>query len=133
MVLYSFLVKIALIWMSFLPVIQVQEGPQIEFEFEQYDFDQVLQGDKPEIHFAFQNTGDRPLVISNVLTSCGCTASDWPTTPIAPGSSSSIRVTFDSTGKIGFQKKIITVLSNATNNRKEVSIVAQVLPKRSQF
>ena len=33
----------------------------------------------------FKNTGDKPFVIYDVVTSCGCTKVDYPKTPIPPG------------------------------------------------
>ena len=115
-----------------------QDGQQyfdavLTFEDSYHNFESVVQGDTVDYVFEFTYKGDRPLVISNVLTSCGCTASEWPRSHISPGSKGIIKVTFNSNGKFGHQRKIITVLSNASNNRIELIIEAFVLPKRSQF
>jgi len=104
-------------------------GAKIVFTEETHDFGDISQGDKVTYTFAFQNAGNEPLVLSNVLTSCGCTATDWPRDPIAPGKESSITVNFNSTGKMGQQNKVITVMSNAINSREQVRIVTNVLPK----
>lgn len=45
--------------------------------------------------FKITNKGDKPLVISNVTTSCGCTVADWTKEPIAPGKTGSVSSTFD--------------------------------------
>jgi hypothetical protein len=37
--------------------------------------------------FTFTNTGDKPLILSNVQPGCGCTASEWTKEPIIPGKS----------------------------------------------
>ena len=107
-----------------------QNGPSITFEEPKFDFGDIHQGDKVEHVFAFENTGNEPLLISNVQVTCGCTASKWPRDPIAPGQSSSITITFNSAGKMGQQNKIITIISNATNPRERISIVTNVLPKK---
>ncbi len=112
---------------------ELKNGPYLVFDFEDYDFGQIVQGEKVEVLFNLANSGNKPLIISNVLTSCGCTASQWPETPVKAGGSAKIRVKFDSQGKIGFQRKIITVLSNAINDRKEISIQAHVLPNRAEI
>lgn len=104
-------------------------GPYIKFSEMSYDFGDIEQGDKVEYTFEFTNTGDAPVIISNVLTTCGCTASSWPREPILPGASSKIEVTFNSAGKIGHQNKVITIQSNATNNPERVKIVTNILPK----
>jgi len=104
-------------------------GPFIQFSEMSYDFGDIEQGDKVEYTFEFTNTGNAPVIISNVMTTCGCTASSWPREPILPGASSKIDVSFNSAGKIGHQNKVITIMSNATNNPERVKIVTNILPK----
>jgi len=104
------------------------QGPFIEFKEELKSFGEINQGDKVEHTFAFVNAGNEPLIISNVLTTCGCTAPSWPKEPIGPGEESSIVVRFNSAGKMGRQNKVITVISNASNNPERVKIQANVLP-----
>ncbi len=107
----------------------IPPGPHIKFKNSSYDFGDIAQGDKVDYTFEFTNDGDAPVIISNVITSCGCTASSWPKEPIAPGQSSKIDVTFNSSGKIGHQNKVITIMSNASNNPERVKIVTNILPK----
>ena len=108
------------------------EGAEITFSESSKDFGDITQGDVVEHTFKFENTGSQPLIISNVLVTCGCTATNWPRDPIAAGKSSEITVKFDSKGKNGAQNKIITVVSNAVNPREKVSIKSNVLPKKKE-
>jgi hypothetical protein len=63
--------------------------------------------------FEFTNTGDAPLIITNVLSSCGCTVPTKPTEPILPGKTGKIEVKYNmNPGPI---RKTITVESNAMN------------------
>ncbi|PIB35556.1 hypothetical protein BFP72_09210 [Reichenbachiella sp. 5M10] len=110
----------------------IAPGPHIKFATSVYDFGDITQGDRVNYTFEFTNDGDTPLILSNVQTTCGCTASSWPREPIAPGASSKIDVTFNSTGKIGHQNKVITITSNATNNPERVKIVTNILPKPAE-
>ena len=107
-----------------------QPGPSITFEQSSHDFGDIHQGDKVTHVFNFENTGDAPLIISNVQTTCGCTATDWPRDPVAPGESASITVNFNSAGKMGRQNKIITIVSNSTASVNQVKIVTNVLPAK---
>jgi len=107
-----------------------QPGPSITFEESSFDFGDIHQGDKVMHVFNFENTGDAPLIISNVQTTCGCTATDWPRDPVAPGESASITVNFNSAGKMGRQNKIITIVSNSTAAVNQVKIVTNVLPAK---
>lgn len=111
---------------------EVVPGPAITFEEVAFDFGDIHQSDKVEHVFNFDNSGDAPLIITNVQTTCGCTATDWPRDPIAPGESASIKVNFNSTGKMGRQNKIITIISNATSPVNQVKIVANVLPPKKE-
>lgn len=103
-------------------------GPEIVFAEASHDFGDIKQGDKVEHVFTFKNTGTEPLILSNVLTTCGCTAPDWPRDPIAPGKEATISVRFNSAGKMGRQNKVITIISNATNSQERIRIITNILP-----
>ena len=77
-----------------------------------YDFGKVIEGEKVNYTFKFKNTGDKPLLISQVATSCGCTASSYTDSPVKPNSEGYVKVTFNSSGRQGNVQKTITVYSN---------------------
>jgi len=93
-----------------------QKGPQIKFKAENntIDYGTVKKGTDSGLRvFEFTNTGDQPLIITNVRSTCGCTVPSTPQAPIMPGKSEKIEVKYNmSPGKIS---KVITVESNATN------------------
>lgn len=63
--------------------------------------------------FEFKNTGNQPLIIMNVQSTCGCTVPSKPTEPIMPGKTGKIDVKYNmAPGPI---RKTITVESNAVN------------------
>lgn len=63
--------------------------------------------------FTFSNIGKSPLVINQVIASCGCTIPKYDKKPIAPGQKGSIEVTYNGKGKFpGHFKKTITVRTN---------------------
>lgn len=133
----TFLISIFGIFMIFNALAQesataqeTQSGPVMTFEETKFEFGDIHQGDKVEHVFAFENTGNEPLIITNVQVTCGCTASDWPKDPIAPGQESSITISFNSAGKLGMQNKVITIVSNATNPNNRLTITTNVLPKK---
>ena len=53
-------------------------GPKILFAENSFDFGDITQGDKVEHVFEFENVGNEALIISDVRTTCGCTAPEWP-------------------------------------------------------
>jgi len=96
-----------------------QEGAKIEFKAETINYGTVVKGEDSGIrYFEFTNTGDAPLLITNVRSSCGCTVPSYPKTPIAPGKSDKIEVKYNmATGPIS---KTITVETNAINKPKGI-------------
>ena len=63
--------------------------------------------------FTFTNVGESPLIINQAVASCGCTVPEYTKTPIKPGESGEIKVTYNGTGKFpGHFKKSITVRTN---------------------
>ena len=99
----------------------------IEFKDLKYDFGTVEAGEKVNYTFEFTNTGNEPLVLSNVKPSCGCTTPSWTREPIAPGERGNIEVEFDSKGKNGKQTKTVTVTANTDPARTTLTISGDVL------
>lgn len=83
----------------------------IEFEKETIDYGTIKKGSNKERVFKFKNTGDKPLILTEVTASCGCTVPSFPKDPILPNKSAEIKVTYD-TNRLGNFTKPITVLSN---------------------
>jgi hypothetical protein len=76
------------------------------------DFGKIVEGKNLEVSFRFKNVGDKPLVISNVTASCGCTVPETPKKPYQPGETGVIKASFNSTGKVGSQSKQVNVFAN---------------------
>ena len=91
-----------------------QDGPKIEFKQETINYGEVVKGEDDGIRvFEFTNTGNAPLIITAVKSSCGCTVPTKPSEPIMPGKSDKITVKYNmNPGPIS---KTITVESNAVN------------------
>lgn len=91
-----------------------QDGPKIEFKEETINYGEVVKGVDDGIRvFEFTNTGNAPLIITDVKSSCGCTVPTKPNAPILPGKSDKITVKYNmNPGPIS---KTITVESNAVN------------------
>lgn len=127
----KYLATFLLVGFAFFATAQEEEpmtGPKISFSEKSYNFGDITQGAKVEHVFEFENVGTEPLVLSDVRTTCGCTAPEWPREAIAPGATAKIKVVFNSAGKMGMQNKVITVMSNAVNNPERVKIVTNVMP-----
>ena len=58
---------------------------------------------------SYTNTGDVPLLIKNVQTTCGCTEATWEKSPLLPGQSREIKVEFTGESEGRFVKTIYVV------------------------
>nr|WP_309756482.1 DUF1573 domain-containing protein [Flavobacterium sp.] len=92
-----------------------QNGPKIEFEAKDntIDYGKVNKNDNGSRDFIFTNTGNAPLIITNVLSTCGCTVPTKPEEPILPGKKGKITVKYNMA--LGPIRKTLTVESNAVN------------------
>lgn len=96
------------------------------FETTEIDYGTINQNANGERIFSFKNTGDAPLVITQVRSSCGCTVPSYSKAPILPGQMSDIQVKY-ATNRLGVFKKTITVISNASEPQKTLYIKGNVL------
>ncbi len=99
---------------------------KIEFKAETVDYGEIAKGSDGIRVFEFTNTGDAPLIISKVSSSCGCTIPKKPEGPILPGKSGEIQVKYD-TNRVGPIRKAVTVISNADTPTKVLKIKGEVL------
>lgn len=107
-------------------VTQANAQAKIEFNSETIDYGEIEKGSDGVRVFEFTNTGDEPLIISEVKSSCGCTVPSKPDGPIAPGASSTISVKYD-TKRVGPIRKTVTVYSNASQAIMSLKIKGKVL------
>ena len=96
-----------------------------------HDFGVINQGDQISHDFVFENTGERELEILKVDVTCGCTTPTYPFLPIAPGDKGTISVTYNSTGKLGAQKPMITVVTNAKPRTHKIYLKGGVDAERA--
>ncbi|WP_431156445.1 DUF1573 domain-containing protein [Winogradskyella poriferorum] len=91
---------------------QDKKVAKIEFKTEIIDYGTIEKGADGVRVFEFTNTGNAPLIISNVKSTCGCTVPKKPKGPIMPGETGEIEVKYD-TKRVNPIRKTITVISNA--------------------
>lgn len=103
----------------------VYAQPQIRFDRTEYDFGTILWNMPVSVEYKLSNTGNKPLVISNVTVSCACALVDWPTASIPPGGEEVIKATFDAKA-LGHFHKMIGVYSNALPEPVYVEFMGKV-------
>ena len=104
-------------------------APIMEFDKEVFDFGTLTEGDTVSHAFKFKNVGKSALTITDVQVQCGCTVASKPDHPIGVGQSDQITVRFNSQGKVGTNKKFVTIFSNANPPQTVLSFTAIVYGK----
>ncbi len=100
---------------------------EMAFVTESHDYGELEYEANGSYSFKFTNNSKKPLVITNVKSSCGCTVPTWPREPIQPGETGSIQVNYN-TKLAGMFNKTVQVFSSAKNSPVRLTIKGKVLP-----
>ncbi len=104
------------------PPIKKTEGPQIKFEKLAHDFDTLDLGERAVAEYAFTNTGNRDLIITDAQGTSMSVHPTYPREPIPPGASGVITVEYK-TQSIGPFQQYVTVFSNANGSSRRINLV----------
>ena len=99
----------------------INNNVEIEWAYTVHDYGKIPQGVPANSTFTLTNTGDTPLLIMDVKTSCGCTVAQATKEPILPGESTSITTTYNAKKKGHFNKPI-----KVMTNRSDKPIVLKI-------
>jgi len=78
--------------------------------------------------FIVTNTGTEPLVIQNVVASCGCTTPEWTRQPIPAGAKGKVTAIYDPKDRPGQFNKTLSVYTNTKPEVVVLSIKGEVIP-----
>lgn len=98
---------------------------EFKFEKETHDYGNIPQNKPATYDFKFSNAGDAPIIISEVKPSCGCSVAEFTKTPIKPGETGTITVTYNAAAKGPFTKQF-TVKSNTKTPVKTLTVKGSV-------
>jgi hypothetical protein len=104
-----------------------KKAAKIEFKDTSHDFGELKFGSDGSCEFIFKNTGQSPLILDNVRSTCGCTVPEWTREPVHASNTGKIRVIYD-THRVGAFSKTLIVFSNASNSPVRLFIKGKVLP-----
>ena len=99
---------------------------------EMYSFGQIEWKHPVTVQYTITNTGDRPLVLTEVEPDCACSVAQWTKTPIAPGAKGTVNVTFDAKALGHFQKSV-AIYSNAQPNLVYLKFNGEVVQEIKDF
>lgn len=98
----------------------------IVWKSETIDVGNIPQNTPKPIVFEFKNTGKTAVIVTNVKGSCGCTATDYTKTPIAPGKSGIVTATYNAANAGAFTKTV-SVTTNIETEPKVLTIKGTVV------
>lgn len=92
---------------------QEKIGSGLEIDRMVHNFGEIMVGSGPvSCSFTVKNTGEKPALIYNVATTCGCTDVNWTREPILPGKTGTISVTYSNDeGPYPFDKSVTVYFS----------------------
>ncbi len=122
------ILKIAItLIIALLGLSPIESHAQLVFEPSEWDFGTIREIDGRVSHtFTGENRGTTPLVILDVIASCGCTVPQFSRRPILAGAKTSITVTFDPTNRSGIFNKELTVYSSERKKMATLTIRGRI-------
>lgn len=106
--------------------------PRISSNKETHDFGQIEWKHPATVEYTITNTGNQPLVLTNVTTSCACSVADWTKEPIAPGAKGVVKATFDAKA-LGHFSKDVGIYSNASPNLIYLHFMGEVVQEIKDY
>ncbi|MBC7383606.1 MAG: DUF1573 domain-containing protein [Bacteroidia bacterium] len=121
-----------------VPAVISQPDPKAKglmlFDYLKYDFGNLNEKGGRVFHkFVFTNTGNAPIRILNVSTSCGCTSSEWLRTVVLPGQKGYVNAAFEPNGKQGAFDKKLTIETNGVPTYIDLTIRGMVYASKYNF
>ena len=103
--------------------------PKLIWEITKVDLGTILQEDGPQVaEFNFTHTQDSILVLTEVLTDCGCTTSEFTSDSLKVGESGIVRVTFDPLSGVGDFSRMVIVKGNLQSVEDTLYIEGTSIP-----
>lgn len=98
----------------------------IKLNMETYNFGKIKQNVPVTTYFEVTNISDKPVVIENVMPSCGCTTPEWSKEPLAPHATTKIKVGYNAAAPATFTKDVNIKLAGVAET-KLIRITGEVL------
>ena len=104
------------------------QGAELELQTSLLDLGEIAQEDgKQMLRLSFSNTGNVPLVITEVRTSCSCMTVDYKREKVMPGERGVINITLNpAKAPKGQYLRVIQIYSTAKSGVKRVTVKAQI-------
>lgn len=103
---------------------------KIEFNAVEHNFGRIPErGRKVSCTFRYTNTGDKPLVITRITTTCKCVDYSYSKKPVAPGETGTITISYNPKKQEGVFYKVVQIYANTPDQRHVVTVRGEVVPE----
>lgn len=106
--------------------------PRFSSNTESYSFGQIEWKQPVSVQYTITNTGNQPLVLTEVEPDCACSVAEWTQTPIAPGEKGTISVEFDGQA-LGRFDKSLAIYTNAEPHLARLRFTGEVVQEVKDF
>lgn len=105
---------------------KIQKAPtkqsKVTWDVQNHQFGKIEKGKPVSFDFTFTNTTDKPILLTKVKPSCGCTATKYTKTPVKPGAKGFVTATYNAASPGKFHKTI-RVTTNEEGTAPKVLII----------
>ena len=113
--------------MGFAAMSQQKVDEVIKLDNVRYDFGKIKQGVPVTTYFTITNLSDVPVIIESATAGCGCTTPEFSKEPIAPNSTTKLKVGYNA-GAMGHFEKPVTIKLAGVTETKVINITGEVVP-----
>ncbi len=106
--------------------------PSAVFDAQKHDMGTILWNSPHTARFTVKNAGNKPLLITNVEASCGCTVAEWDKKPVKQGDSAEISVSYNAE-MLGHFSKQVAVYTNAAKRPTYLTLYGNVSAQAPEY
>lgn len=111
-----------------------RKGPMLSFKKDRHDYGTLYADNLPEftLDIEFVNSGNEPLILSNVRACCGTRVTAWPREPIMPQETGLVKITFRLAPRPQRISRSVTVTSNSADRPVQIFRISGQVVAREQ-
>ena len=94
---------------------ELNMNSKISFSKQEHNFGQMAVGKPVAYEFEFTNIGSKPLVLTDVKASCGCTTPSWSKEPVMPGQKGHVKAQYNMAREGKYRKSVTVKTADGDN------------------
>jgi hypothetical protein len=129
----SKIIKLVVLFVGFLSSTNLW-AQKIKFDKMEHNFGFIKEADgKVSVNYEFTNVSAKPVVITNVQPSCGCTTPSWTKEAVAPGKTGQVIAEYDPANRPGIFEKTVNVFVDSSMAPIMLKFKGEVIPRPKTY